>query len=245
MTKTFCIPPVFWSELCDKACGFFWAGTRQPSNSGAECNTTAFQFLLKHNQSDFQTPGSTASYYHWEKLAFVTFWRSPSDFVLLCFDLHPETARLIRRDLALNPRTIFEPESPFALHSFVMLHVVQRFDQALWAWRDTVRYWEKRRPDHRQGSSDRYKDMHEIARHLIHCSESLTTGLSVVDGMIKECELHVQGGCGTSATSRRELDFHASMLKCLLQRSKALEARMQNEINLVSGIHNLTKAGAQ
>jgi hypothetical protein len=80
-----------------------------------------------------------------------------------------------------------------------------------------------------------FDHMHEIARHLLHSTEMLTTALSVVEGMMKECDL-IGSGSSDQASSAclRELQFASSLMKALSHRSSALEKRMENEIALVS-----------
>ncbi|GAB7366326.1 hypothetical protein MBLNU230_g8126t1 [Neophaeotheca triangularis] len=60
----------------------------------------------------------------------------------------------------------------------------------------------------------------------------LTTALAVVDSIRKESKMSSWQVLRAGAAAQRDLDFHNSMLSCLLQRSKALEARLQNEMNL-------------
>lgn len=80
-----------------------------------------------------------------------------------------------------------------------------------------------------------FDHMHEIARHLIHSTEMLTTALPVVECMMEECDL-IGGGSSDQPSSAclRELRFVSSLMKALLHRSSALEKRMENEIALVS-----------
>jgi len=140
----------------------------------------------------------------------------------------------IRQSL-VGDNTVTLLDHPFAVHAFLLTHVVEAFDRAVWSWRDMVRDFEKSRPNRAHDATEDFEPMHEIARHLIHCTEMLTTALSVVDSMEKQCRacsFDVQGLHASAIL--RELDFHASMLKSFLHRSKALEERMQNEINLVS-----------
>ena len=116
------------------------------------------------------------------------------------------------------------------------MQVVENLDEAIWSWRDAVRKVERNRPSADHDATENFADMHEVARHLIHCSEMLTTALSVVEDVIKECEIELRNSHMHLSTARRDLRFVASMLKGFLHRSRTLEGRMQNEINLVSHI---------
>jgi len=76
--------------------------------------------------------------------------------------------------------------------------------------------------------------MHETARHLIHCSEMLVTAMSSIERMRKKAATFpVFNHSADNSTVQNDLDFHTSLLTSYLNRSKALEARMQNEISLV------------
>jgi hypothetical protein len=82
--------------------------------------------------------------------------------------------------------------------------------------------------------------MHEIARHAIHSSETLAIAIGTVGNMIQEHEIFFeenplvpQGSTMLSKQTRRILRSHIMMLKFLHLRSKALEERLRNEINLV------------
>jgi hypothetical protein len=76
--------------------------------------------------------------------------------------------------------------------------------------------------------------MHELARHTIHCSEMLLTASSVVESMSSRLQCHRSECSGDKiARTAGEFSFYLSILQSLLNRSRALEARLQNEINLV------------
>jgi hypothetical protein len=82
--------------------------------------------------------------------------------------------------------------------------------------------------------------MHEIARHAIHSSETLAMAIETVGSMIQEHEIFFDENSSLSQESTilskqttRTLRSHITMLKCLNMRSKALEERLRNEINLV------------
>jgi hypothetical protein len=81
--------------------------------------------------------------------------------------------------------------------------------------------------------------MHELARHTIHSSEMLAVAAETIANLVQEHEifLHDSASPVLSALSKqtiRTLRSHIAILKCLHLRSKALEDRLRNEINLVS-----------
>lgn len=86
-----------------------------------------------------------------------------------------------------------------------------------------------------------YVAMHEIARHAIHSSEMLASALETMASMIQEYEVFFEENPSLSKETmtlskqtRRTLRFQKTFLKCLHLRSKALEERLRNEINLVN-----------
>ena len=195
---------------------------------------TAFRFLVKHNKASSSTRSDRSStVYHWQRLSFAT-WQSAGASVLFCFALGSDMEQRMRQSLLAKKKPI-RGDSPFSLHPFVLMHVVENLDEAIWSWRDTVRNAERNRPSSDHDATENFADMHEVARHLIHCSEMLTTALSVIEDIIKECESGLQGSHNVDfLTTRRDLHFVVSTLKGFLHRSRTLEGRMQNEINLIS-----------
>jgi hypothetical protein len=125
-------------------------------------------------------------------------------------------------------------EYAFSPHIFVVLHVIECFDEAVWAWRGRVRELEIERQRQILNSSHESSNMHETMRHLIHCSEMLVTAMSTIQQMGKKAvAFPVFNHSADNSTVQNNLDFHTSLLTSYLNRSKALEARMQNEISLV------------
>lgn len=82
-----------------------------------------------------------------------------------------------------------------------------------------------------------YAEMHEVARHVIHSTEMLEVASEVVAGMVRE---HAQFFADNPwvvfcpKQAGNGLRHQGSMLMCMLLRSKALNERLKNEINLVS-----------
>lgn len=127
---------------------------------------------------------------------------------------------------------------PFAIHSVLLECIVILFDKAVWAWRDQVRHTEENRASLANPEPD-YMGMHEIARHVIHSSEMLDTAITVLNEMLdeqsifsSENELPKQALLETKQTSKA-FRHHISTLKFIHKRSRALEKRLNNEINLV------------
>ncbi|GAB7332285.1 hypothetical protein MBLNU13_g04121t2 [Cladosporium sp. NU13] len=201
------IPTVFWHKLTLNASGFFWARTQAADAQ----YTTSFRFLVKRNKEAAPLEsGARLSWqaYEWDKLWFIIRWDSATNWTVLCFDLSPET-----RDRLFG-------------------HVVESLNQSVWSWRDPVRAIEKKRASI-DGRSDSYESMHELARHTLHSSEMLLTAIVVVERMLEEFGSSSSGTFdATVMEARREFNFHLTMLRGLLNRSRALEARLQNEINL-------------
>jgi len=99
----------------------------------------------------------------------------------------------------------------------------------------------------------RYEDMHEVLRHVIHCSETLAVAsrtllrmsqdheLSVKRESMSDRTVEVNGNVvskskiiQTSTGIEKALHFHANFLACLELRAEAFKQRLENEIKLVS-----------
>jgi hypothetical protein len=216
------------------ASGFFQAARCGSTDSDVGYYTTAFRFLVKHGNNSPPQRTSSPSIYRWEKLGFITFHPSPKFFTIFCLDVGDAARAHLHQQILGSELTVLEGH-PLSVHFLVLRYTLESFDRAVWSWRDVVRELETSRLHRRFATARDFDHMHEIARHLIHSIEMLTTALSVVDCMINECEI-IGSGSGSQASSacRRELHFVSSLMKALLHRSGALEKRMENEIALVS-----------
>lgn len=102
-----------------------------------------------------------------------------------------------------------------------------------------------------------YARLHEIARHIIHSSETLAMAIETMTSMSNEQKVIFEEGSSVSEQSKRQSESTGRILraqithfKSLHLRSKALEERLRNEINLVSPPrfprnHNLPRKGIQ
>ncbi|GAB7336821.1 hypothetical protein MBLNU13_g11327t1 [Cladosporium sp. NU13] len=214
------------------ASGFFQAARCGSTDSDAGYYTTAFRFLVKHRKNSPPQRTSSTSIYRWEKLGFTTFHPSPKFFTILCLDVGDDARAHLHQQI-LGSKLAFLEAHPLSIHLLVLRYILESFDRAVWSWRDVVRELETSRLHRRFATARDFDHMHEIARHLIHSTEMLTTALSVVECMINECEVVSNGSDGQALSAcRTELHFVSSLMKALLHRSGALEKRMENEIAL-------------
>jgi hypothetical protein len=216
------------------ASGFFKASHCGSTDGDLHYYTTAFRFLVKHRIKNPPRRTCSAPGYWWEKLGFVTFHPSPKSFTVFCFDIEDDAQVLIRQRVLESKIAVLEAH-PLSIHVLVLRNILESFDRAVWSWREVVRELETSRLHHKSVTARDFDHMHEVARHLVHSTEMLTTALSVVECMVKECDL-IGIGLADRASSAclRELHFVSSLMKALLHRSSALEKRMENEIALVS-----------
>jgi hypothetical protein len=77
--------------------------------------------------------------------------------------------------------------------------------------------------------------MHEIARHAIHSTETITVAIKSLEDMVEKHRLLSKYGCKqASACVRQDLRTLCRIIDALAQRSASVHLRLQNEINLVS-----------
>lgn len=228
------VPSTFGTELHTGASGFFSAGHRDLADQGDGCYTTAFRFLIKHSIDVSRHENLLAPAYRWEKLGFVTFHPSPGVFTVFCFDIEADTEAHIRKHILEHKLTTTEAH-PLSVHALLLRCILQRFNDAVWAWRHVTRELERSRLHFAPETTRDFNQMHEISRHLIHSTEMLDTALSVVECMAKECDVaRIAVGEQATIACLRDLESSRSLMRALLNRSAALQKRMENEIALVS-----------
>ena len=82
---------------------------------------------------------------------------------------------------------------------------------------------------------------HDIARHVIHSTETLEVALNTVGSMIQQGRHFkkgqtLQAGKGCFSQKLHYMRFQLQLLQNLKARSEAVGLRLQNEINLVCSI---------
>jgi hypothetical protein len=250
LCSAFGIPDDFFEPLATEATGFFGASELSDRDVD-EGYRTWFRFLIKR---PWAKPTYTArpsillpaarNIYHWVELAFFTQWHSSTSTTVLCFGLPDELCEDMRQSL-LRSKQVKIASTPYGAHTFLLPFIVRTFDSSVWLWRDWVRVLELARQEN-ANSRETFLHMHELARHVIHSTEVLTSALNVVRCIIEEQHDRpplIQPVTLMNVHVSRVLNHQRSLLECLLQRSKALERRLQNEINLVGTSTRLLRNG--
>lgn len=220
--------------MSQKASGFYHKEITVSSNGDPEYSTL-FRFVIKRPAADLanNVRQSGAMLYEWIKLTFHVRWEPPTRILIMCFDAPAALQEDIRQTLRDHTdHTLLH--DPFTAHACVIEHILRLYDDALWLWRDFLRNHENNRPSVDYLCTD-YYGMHELARHIIHSSETLACGTSVTNSAIEDCRCYQEHHPPSSDSNGPEyiLQYCKSMFESLHLRSKALEERLNNEMNLV------------
>jgi len=237
----FHIPPSFWSPVSQQASGYIGSQNDSDVHGVLETLNTFFRFLIKEPMNSETVWSKTVqkinTSYIWHRLGFFTSWRPTNFLIVLCFDLPPSIMSSISTFL-LSPQNDLQLLEPFSVHTVLLEHVIKLYDIALWSFRDIIRDLEKHRLPSENPQPD-YIGMHEISRHIIHSSEMLETAIATVSSIVQEHEIFINENSwlpylslASSKQTSRSFRHQQSLLKSLHLRSKALEKRLRNEINL-------------
>lgn len=198
--------------------------------------STACRFLAKlvSVSEEHDCPEEKEIDYEWLRMTFIWYWQPDDEFILLCFV--PDRSKDVFQNSLTKTSHHSLADSAFRGHAMLLEGVVQVFDQSVWSFVKLVRTLEKRRPSVQDKHID-YGYMHELARHVIHSSEMLEMALKVVDHIL------IEGGelertilpekAKRSSPAINAIRLQKTILECLHLRSRALEDRLRNEINLV------------
>lgn len=215
--------------------GYFYGRTLvSHDQQAAKRQVTVFRFMIKY--VTYTTPKPSGGpipdiHYAWHILTFVTYWESGKVARLLCFDNPPQLQNAIEQSLREVPIDDLLAH-PFAFHALILEHVAELYDHAIWQFRDFVRDTERQRLTIENPQPD-YTAMHELSRHVMHCTEVLSTALNVMDHIIEELARSQQRPLQPFDYDPGPAIRHQkSMLQFMHNRSKAVEDRLKNEINL-------------
>ncbi|KAL3478134.1 hypothetical protein BJX99DRAFT_224681 [Aspergillus californicus] len=128
--------------------------------------------------------------------------------------------------------------NPFTWHATFAHIILEQYDAAFWMLRDLVRDQEKAR----SGKGHQPKNfplLHDIARHLFHFSETIEVAEHTLQALTTE-QVHwrredadtVSENLNTWLKTRQRIQYEAKRTHSLKTRSKSMNDRHQNEINL-------------
>lgn len=177
-------------------------------------------------------PQSARHGWEWYEMGFFAHWTQSGSLTLLCFDLPAKSQSHIQS--MTWPQDVSR-SCPYAVFPQVLDALLRLYDDSVWAIRNHISQWEARR-----SVEIDYFLLHEIARHGVHVSETLSVATRSLDAMQRHHEwFRANSDLTQSKNSRRRWDKVGSrfesqlgLLQGLLQRSEANNARIQNEITL-------------
>ncbi|KAF7198511.1 Notoamide biosynthesis cluster protein M' [Pseudocercospora fuligena] len=232
------MPREFWTKMALDASGFFRATEHHNDEEELQVHESWLRLQAKQAHRDGPPDAEQLGEikYHWDRLGFFIRWRPNRSFTAYCFDLPDELKRTLRTTLTTSN---FTAQLPASIWSLILEHAMPLFDAQVWKCRHLIRWHEKHRPIAEDATAAKrpkpeYEDLHEIARHAIHSSEMLQTALHVLDAIEKEHSMFLglvpQQGHHREIT--RSLSYHRTMLQGFEGRSRALETRLANEMQL-------------
>ncbi|KAL7773123.1 hypothetical protein CFE70_003087 [Pyrenophora teres f. teres 0-1] len=187
-----------------------------------------------NTQTAIHGPQSGRHGWEWYEMGFFACWSQLGSITLLCFDLPAKTQLEIQSTIC--PQDV-SGICPYAMFSLVSDALLRLYDDSVWAVRNHISQWEARRSQETD-----YFLLHEVARHGVHVSETLNAAMRSLDAMQHHRErfhtanhfVRDSNGYKHWDKVRSRFEFQLRFLEGLLQRSEANNARIQNEITLVS-----------
>ncbi|KAF2801356.1 uncharacterized protein BDZ99DRAFT_577636 [Mytilinidion resinicola] len=192
--------------------------------------------------------------YQWQFIAFFTFWflpkepvtkrteapKSGSKQVVFCFDQSPTMKRMLK-DAIEKCSTPLCQACPYGIFEPLLSTLFTYYDWALWDFQKPVRDIERARDDfsglenyNRADMYIRYVKMHELARHIIHLTETLGVGARTLRTMRNAHSVRCKSGksVGHYHQIQGDLEFYELFLQNLQARASAFDQRLNNEIKL-------------
>ncbi|KAL2823791.1 hypothetical protein BDW59DRAFT_173257 [Aspergillus cavernicola] len=179
------------------------------------------------------------------KTATVYHWKQPTIHV----DWDPETGRQVihvfelsalqqNEFLKSHPSQAEQRCNPFTWHATFAHIILEQYDMAFWLLRNLVREQEKARSESSHEPNN-FPLLHDIARHLFHYQETIEVAEHTMQALAaeqvrwrKEDPEKVREDLGTWLKTRQRLQYEEKRAHSLKTRSRSLNDRHQNEINL-------------
>ncbi|KAJ8110778.1 hypothetical protein ONZ43_g5789 [Nemania bipapillata] len=171
--------------------------------------------------------------YHWYKLnVFVRWNKSTNQTIVLLFETPPDIVPRLLEQLGTPDSNVLQ--CPFWFYPLLLGEVARLQESAVWGIRDQVRAIEKRSWAQGLHLDPDYRDLHDIARHAIHVSETLDVAVQTIERMLsrhKELMRPLPSENRWQAI-HSDIQFFESFISSLRCRSASNEKRLLNEIQL-------------
>ncbi|PHH92863.1 hypothetical protein CDD83_4285 [Cordyceps sp. RAO-2017] len=236
VSDAFAIPSFFWSRACREANGFCSRNQDALPHYSGQAYSTSSRFLIKEI-----IPRGPEYGYDWQYMAFASLWYRPApnaeeSLVLLCFDLSAKMRGLVTAAFQESNPASWR-DCPFGCYAVLAGVIAKCFDDALWGFREPVRNIEKSRISKAQclnfdGMGVRYLIMHELARHIIHETETLEVTAATLGSIARHNTDFCGRHAGAKCTCMDDLDFYQSFVSNLIKRASSFQQRLHNEIML-------------
>ncbi|KAF2181128.1 hypothetical protein K469DRAFT_590272 [Zopfia rhizophila CBS 207.26] len=174
-------------------------------------------------------PGSIQ--HGWERYdrGVLIHW-TPHSTTIPCFDLPEHLQMAIHSALASSKDNYTDR---YSVLSVLFYELLSLYDSSVWSVRNHICDWEAGRSIYNllYANSHHYPLLHEIARHVIHGSETLTVASECVKDL-KQKQRDFMAACSQKDSYRKPLSIPAANTSGLLSRSEPNKARLHNEITL-------------
>ncbi|KAF7558201.1 hypothetical protein G7Z17_g11 [Cylindrodendrum hubeiense] len=223
-TETFRMPALWWTTFCRKSNGYFGCETTSDT-------WTRFLVKLVDNKAQHQ----------WYKLnIFVRWLAATQQTIVLMMDAPPALKAKMPVPLLETPSKQHLAD-PYWIYIQLIEEVVGLQDEAVWTTRTHVRNAEKRRVT-TASPTPNYAYLHDLARHIIHVSETLDLTIKTTGSVLQQHTAFMQDGSRTLPSKaayrniHERLLFFEQMFEALRCRASSNKERLQNEIQLAFNV---------
>ncbi|KFA71907.1 hypothetical protein S40288_09212 [Stachybotrys chartarum IBT 40288] len=228
LNRTLHMPRYWWEEYGRNANGYFGSAT-EANEAGSTTGLNSWaRFMVKR----FLESGT----YDWYKIVvFVRWVASPQQTVMVLFD-EPESLRETIITSLLQDVNQKDLADPFWVYPRLVDDIVRLQDESVWASRTQIRNREKGRPSMEGAPYIDFAGFHELSRHTIHVSETLTVSVKTVESILRDHHVFMKslapGPRAQAQTVHERLCFLEHMLASLGHRASSNNERLRSEIQL-------------
>jgi len=254
------LPQFLWSPVVQELQGYFGSQNIYSKSDDIIGHVTWFHFEVKYPFTEDENlrvnrdnSSNKSAEYEWFKMGFTTTWRAPDQNTVICFNASKWMKDILRQRLD-SVTTSEDFSDPYWVHLILIECVVICYNKSIWNLRDKVRVYEEERRKAKPGSlpAPNFTNLHEILRHALHASETINVAIETISNITSQQESFYKETKFLEGNKKRlggrtfeYLRFQQRMLKSLLARAQANEARVRNEITLAFNIVAQEDARAQ